>query len=779
MSTASVGTATTSARRTPLTVGFVVINTLLLWLTTAIAAVAWWPIYQDVRFIVVIGAATALGTLVALLGALFRWRSYVVILVGFVVLLLTGVPLAVPDQAIAGFLPSFPGILDLIAGIALGWKQLLTIALPVGAYQALLVPPFVLVLVSTVVALSVALRAKWGELAVIPPIVVFLVGIAFGPAAVAWPIPAALGLLAVVLLWLVWRRWRRRRDSIRSLALATDPRAGDIDAAFGVRNLIAGGVLLAVAATASIGAATVLPPSSERDVLRTEIAQPFDPRDYPSPLAGFRRYLKDDRADDTMFAITGLPADQRIRIATLDSYDGVVYAVGSDKVDSASGTFVRIPAGVDQSGVDGTQVELEITVGDYTGVWLPTVGQFESVDFAGDRSARLRDAFYYNDTSATAAVIGGLTAGDSYRLDAVIPDQPTLQQLGDVTPGSADVPRLGALPDELALALDGYVEGIADPGARLVAALSGMKEEGYISHGLSDEEPPSRSGHAADRITELFTAPRMIGDAEQYAVAAALMARQLGFPARVVFGFLPQGEGDTVNVSGDDVTAWIEVNTAEYGWVTLDPVPLERPIPEEEPEDPNQVARPQSIVPPPPDRPDANQDQSTPDSEREEPDSLDPVLQVILAVLRVAGLVIAIAGVLTAPFLFIIAAKLRRRRLRRTAPDTLQRIRGGWDEFADTVVDHGYAPPAAATRSELASVVGTLPSRVLAAVADRAVFAPDDPQQSDADHVWDAVGELRAVLDGNTNRRGRVKALISLRSLGGYSVRNLIKGTRE
>ena len=77
---------------------------------------------------------------------------------------------------------------------------------------------------------------------------------------------------------------------------------------------------------------------------------------------------------------------------------------------------------------------------------------------------------------------------------------------------------------------------------------------------------------------------------------------------------------------GDDVTAWIEVDTAEYGWVTLDPVPPERPIPEEEPEDPTQVARPQSIVPPPPDRPDANQDQSTPDSEQDEPDALDPVL---------------------------------------------------------------------------------------------------------------------------------------------------------
>ncbi len=95
---------------------------------------------------------------------MFRWKSFVVILVGFAVLLLAGVPLAVPDQAIAGFLPSLDGIQELLAGVALGWKQLLTIALPVGDYQALLVPAFVLVLTSTIVALTVALRARWGEL---------------------------------------------------------------------------------------------------------------------------------------------------------------------------------------------------------------------------------------------------------------------------------------------------------------------------------------------------------------------------------------------------------------------------------------------------------------------------------------------------------------------------------------------------------------------------------------------------------------------------------------
>jgi hypothetical protein len=307
--------------------------------------------------------------------------------------------------------------------------------------------------------------------------------------------------------------------------------------------------------------------------------------------------------------------------------------------------------------------------------------------------------------------------------------------------------------------------------------LDGLKKEGYISHGLDPNEPASRSGHAADRITQLFTDPRMIGDAEQYSVAAALMAHQLGFPARVVFGFAPQGSASTLDVTGADVSAWIEVDTAQYGWVTIDPNPPVRPIPAEQPQDPTKIARPQSVVPPPADRVDPKENQTTPDSSQSEPDALDPALVVLLQVLRIGGVVLLIVLVMAAPFLLIIAAKLRRRGIRRRANSALQRIRGGWDEFADAVVDHGFQPPPAATRSEVAEVVGTLQSRVLAAVADRAVFAPGEADPADAERVWDAVGELRASLDNGLNRRQRLLALVSLRSLGGYSVRGLLRRT--
>ena len=299
--------------------------------------------------------------------------------------------------------------------------------------------------------------------------------------------------------------------------------------------------------------------------------------------------------------------------------------------------------------------------------------------------------------------------------------------------------------------------------------LSGLAAQGYISHGISSTEPASRSGHAADRITELLTAPRMIGDAEQYSVTAALMAQELGFPARVVFGFAPKAD----QVIGSDVTAWIEVSTAQYGWVTIDPVPPVRDIPAEIPHDKSQVARPQTIVPPLVQESESTDRQPTPDSERPVPNSVDPILQAILAVVRVGAWVLVGIAILLAPFLVILAAKVRRRRLRMRAPTTIDRISGGWQEFEDAILDHGLSPRSSSTRSEVAAIAGGIQSRVLAAAVDRAIFSPDEPAPVDAERVWRAVDELQDSLDHGLSRWQRIRARISLRSLGSYSVRTL------
>jgi len=757
----------------------VAVNTAMLWVTTAIASLALWPVYRSADFVILVAVSLLAGSLLVIVSTVYRWSAVVVLPAAIVVFLIVGVPVAVPGEAQYRVLPTLDGLLDLVSGVALGWKQLLTITLPVGDYQALLVPALVLVFGSVVVGLSVALRARHGELAVLAPIALFIAGTAFGPNFPDRPLDAPLALLVAVLFWLVWFRWYKRRQAIKLLTAGSGASSDGkpiADTAWaGVRTVLSAALILAIASGAAIAASAAIPPTADRTVLRTTIEVPFDPRDYVSPLSGFRSYWQPDNVESVLFRIDELPSGTRIRLATLDTYDGIVYTVGSSKVTSASGTFSRVPYTFDQSDVSGEQVTLDLTVAGYSGVWLPTIGKFESIQFLGSRATALRDAFYYNDESGSAAVVRPLTEGDSYTLTGVVPRQPAESELAALEPGSAVVPEAKNVPEELTAKLDEYTSGLQQPGERLAAMLEGLAADGYISHGIGDDEPPSRSGHAADRLAELVTEPRMIGDAEQYAVAAALMAGDLGFPSRVVVGFVPT----STSVLGDDVSAWIEVNTAQYGWVTIDPTPPTREIPEELPEDRVRIARPQTIVPPPVIENERLDRQDTPDSEQEVPDEIDPVLEILLAVLRVLGWVALAVAIVIAPFLVVIAAKVRRRRLRRRAPDTTDRISGGWQEFEDAVVDHGLSPSASATRSEVAAIAGGVQSQVLAAVADRAVFAPDPPETSDADSVWRAVDELRTSLDAGLTRWQRLRARISLRSLGGYSVKRLFSRDRK
>src|SRR6185437_453189 len=135
----------------------------------------------------------------------------------------------------------------------------------------------------------------------------------------------------------------------------------------GVRTVVGAAVILVVAGVAGTAAAIVLPAHVDRQVVRTAIEQPFDPRAYPSPLSGFRNYLEPAESDVPMLTVTGLPADHRIRIATLDTYDGIVYSVGTDQVSSASGSFTRVPYRLEQSGVHGTKDAITVTVRGYSG----------------------------------------------------------------------------------------------------------------------------------------------------------------------------------------------------------------------------------------------------------------------------------------------------------------------------------------------------------------------------------------------------------------------------
>lgn len=740
----------------------IVITLAFVWVSMALASAAWWPVYESVALVTMAAVAVVTATLAVLVPVVLRWPTLAILPLAMLGYFAVGVPVAVPSKAVSGVLPTVEGFVDLIAGVALGWKQMLTITLPVGDYEALLVPAFALIYAATVVCLTMAFRSAHPSWAAIAPVVVTVVALAFGAVAAPHSVPVAVALLVVLLGWLAWLRWSRRRAAIRLLTSRVggsglSARSG----AAGVRTTIGAVVILAVASTAGVVAAGAIAPGGERDVLRTRVEQPFDPRTQVSPLSGFRSNFAEGRADAVLFTVEGMPEGALLRLATLDSYDGVVYSVGSSEAVRESGAFTRVPVRIDVDDVVGDDTSISVGVADYDGIWLPTLGVVAEVRFTeGDRAA-LRDSYYLNATSQTAVVLGGLSEGDAYRVDAVVAPPLAIDEVRELTPGPAVVPNVTGVPEQLTVALSEYVGTTDGAGERLAAMLNGLARDGYISHGGADE-PASRSGHAADRIAELLTAPRMLGDAEQYAVAAALMAGELGFPARVVQGFVPENGA----VRGADATAWVEVNTAEAGWVAIDPNPPVRDIPDEAPDEESLVSRPLTIVPPPPVETERSNPGDTPDTQEDVPEEEDSWLAVVIVVAKIAGIALGALLLLCLPLIVIVARKAARRRRRRKAKQPVSRIQGGWNEFQDALVDYRVDVAPAATRAEVAAVAGGSKAAVLASVVDRATFAPEAAEPDQADAVWRTVDDLRAEIGRGSTRWQRFRARISLRSFG-------------
>jgi hypothetical protein len=727
-----------------------------------IVAVVLWPIYRDGSFIVLAALAIVLGTAIAIVGTRWSWPAWGVVLATVATFTVVGVPLAVPGRAAYGILPEPQGLLDLYAGVVLGWRQLLTIDLPVGAYQALLVPALVLLLVGPVLTVSIAARSRVGELAALVPVVAFVLAVAIGPEEPTVPIVSSIALVTTVLLWMaVWRRHRRR--------VAVGTAASGDSRWLGLRSIAAAVTLLLVATGVGAAVAALTTTADGRTVLRTVVEQPFDPLDQPSPLSAYRASFLPAVANEPALTISGAPAGARIRIAVLDSYDGSVFAVGSDSVDSASGRFVRIPTERDLAGAAGERVSVAVEVHRTSGVWLPTIGDFGRITMGGDDAATLRDRFVLNDVTGTAALVGGVPDGLQYVLDAVVvSDASSVQPLDQATPGPATVPGITEVPEALIAWIDDAVALVEGPGPQLERALTALTSQGYLSHGIADDEAPSRSGHSIERLESLFTTSPMVGDAEQYAVAAALIARELGFASRVVLGFADIPGPGAVTLVESDRTAWIEVSTATGGWMPVDVVPERRELPPAEPDDPIPVSRPQNAVQPAVEDPPPLEELAPPEIEQLDNPELDPFWQVALGVLRVVGVIALAAAIVSSPFIGIVAHKLHRRRRRRMAADPTVRIVGGWRDVTDVARDHGLVVPTAATRSEVAAAIGLPQALVLARVTDRAVYAPEEPDRRAADQVWATADALRASLAGGRSRRDRWRAAISLRSLRRY-----------
>lgn len=721
---------------------------------------------------VAVAGGIVVGTLVALAGARWRWNPLEVLLAAIISYLLAGGPLALPSTTGRWGVPTMTTLQGLVVGAVTSWKDLLTIAPPAASFVGPGIVPYLSGLLCSLVAVTIALRAgRRRGWALVPVAALGLIGILWGSQRAPLALPAAGLALVVAMVWMAHLQQRGRIAAGRGIVgMPGSRRRARTRLVAGVSGMLA----LAVAVAALLS--PVIEPGGHRDVLRDHVRPPLDLSAYASPLTSFR-YWVDNQKDSTLFTVEGLKEGQRIRLATLDAYDGTVMRVGTDA--SAEG-FRRVGSTVTDEPLPGgaSTTSLSVTIKDYSGYWMPGGGRMQSVAFSGDRATGLQESLYYSEPLESAITTQGLTRGDRYT--TTIMDTPTWTdaQLSDKALTTLTMPETSNVPESAGTRLSEFIGDASTPAEKIRTMAQTFSSQGFFSDGSDKLSLPS---HSTARLTAFLDPKKpMIGDDEQYAVAMALMARQAGYPARVVLGFYPETYSrGTQAITGTNAHAWVEVSFSSVGWVSFDPTPPRDQKPQTEVPRPKPNPRPQVLQPPVPPQDPADLTPQTNEDRDDDSDRPSPWLAWLLLAAKVGG----VLAVIAAPFVIIVAAKAWRRRRRRRAASRTERITGSWNELIDYATDLRTGVPRATTRSEQALYLDSFVSGEpnpgltfrprpasdsvggLAQLVDSTVFSGQDMADTVEASAWNSTDALSRALASRTSRYRRLVARFSVTSL--------------
>lgn len=725
------------------------------------------PTFGGWTFLWVGGAALVIGVAIAFVT--FRLRQPVLALAAatMLVFFLLGGAVALQGTALGGVLPTLATVRGLADGAVHGWMQLLTTVRPVGSMGNLMVIPYVIGLVAGVVGFSLACRTRWTMAPLLAPGGVLAVAILFGPDRATLPAltGGALGVLGIA--WLVVRH-ARSRPVIHGAGVSRR-----------IRPLVSV-VLLAVSAVAAVVAGPWLPFAGAHSRVVLHADPPFDPSAYPSPLAGFRKYRPPPGSPEpVLFTVKGLPPGVRLRLATMDTYDGVVWGVGVDArgVDGSSGSFRRVGTTI-PTLAHGASSRLSVTIGPgYSDVWLPDAGAVTSVRFTGARAAVLASALRYNEATSAAVVPARLLPGDSYRLRTVLPPV-SVPASADRAPAAAEAMPVSDPPSGLAELAQKWSASATTPYAKVTALANYLRSHGAYSDGY-DANIAVAPGHGNGRLTAFLAAPQPVGDDEQFAAALALLANSLAIPTRVVLGAIPERDG---TVKAADMHAWAEVHLRDVGWVAVSATPDKSKHPNPQPPTPRQqqATAPKIVPPPVAPPPPAAESVQNPRVQSRPPITRQSshLLRIVLLAAAYVGSPVALIAVVVGTLLGL---KSRRRRRRQHFGPPTSRIAGGWQEIVDLARDLGRVVPGRRTRREQAALVDHPIAMPLARDADAAVFGPADPGPDVVEAYWRQVTTARRQLTAGLSRWRRVRVAlnpVSLRPAAGVSASSRPRGAR-
>jgi transglutaminase-like putative cysteine protease len=252
-----------------------------------------------------------------------------------------------------------------------------------------------------------------------------------------------------------------------------------------------------------------------------------------------------------------------LRLITLTKFDGGVWAPPDQEVNPVIAgnliTSVRPPS-------VAKEVNQTITIDSLLGSNVPAVEQAVSAELGSATAGRVLSA---TAQTGDLQVSGGLDNGLTYDVISEVPNV-SFEDLRNARPGRVDDPELKTLPEGLSHDVvtlrDRWIAGATTPMERLTAIQGHLRNFDYSV--TSDTQPTQ------DYLSRFLTESRA-GYCQQFATAFALLARSLGYPTRVVVGFLPgsrASDGSYV-VRGTDAHAWPEVYFAGFGWIRFEPTP--------------------------------------------------------------------------------------------------------------------------------------------------------------------------------------------------------------
>jgi transglutaminase-like putative cysteine protease len=305
----------------------------------------------------------------------------------------------------------------------------------------------------------------------------------------------------------------------------------------------------------------------------------------------------------------------------------------------------------------------------------------------------------------------------------------------------------------------------APPGyPRLATLQRQLNAQGFVV----DNKIDAPGGNGYYQILKLLRGSdgKHAGTSEQYASAFALMARLLGYDARVVLGFMPEyTKNGHFIISGKNVRAWAEVRFARAGWVGFDPTPTATnespttsPTSGSEPEEAGEQQ----------DNSRANsKDQSSQPANPIIHGSVQPANKSSSRTFKIA-LFIILSITLTVLLILTPVVKAVRRHFRRTALTPSRAIHGAWLEALDRVVEHGFRIDRQATSCETAAktpIIVRQHMQQIAELLDEACYAPEDATDAASQAAWDHCQTAHDILRQDAKLLKRIVAVVNPRSI--------------